>query len=745
MTHQSVATSPRHGTPPMTEETAPMAVQAPVLSRRVFLAAGGSLALGVALPGGLGSTAAATQNTAPFAPNAFIRIDTDDTVTLTMARVEMGQGIYTALSMLIAEELEVLLSQVKLAHAPADAARYGNPRAGGAQITGGSNSVIGAWEPMRIAGATARVMLVTAAAEQWGVPVSECAALDGVVSHPSSGWRLRYGQLTERAAGLPVPQNVALKPPHLFKLVGKPVSRLDLPDKANGAAIYGIDVRLPGMRYAAVAASPVFGGKLARVDSTAAEAVPGVRQIVRIENAVAVVADHTWAARQGLAALKLEWDNGAGAQVSTAQLRKDLERGLERESAAVARSEGDIDAAMKNAAARHSAVYHSPFLAHAAMEPVNCTVHLRADSCDVWVGTQAPTRAQDAAMQASGLPAEKVRIHNQLIGGGFGRRLEADYVEQSVALARYIREPVQFIWSREEDIQHDILRPMYADRMSASIDARGKPTAVVHRVVGSSILARVAPGFVRNGLDVDAVEAGLGPYAWPAAKIDYVRQEPMAGLATGWWRGVGPTHNCFVVESFVDELAALARQDPVAYRLSLLPPGSRARGVLEFAASKAGWATPLQTSPAVGARRGRGVAVLSAFGSYMAQVAEVTVDTSGVIRVDRVVCAVDCGMVVNPDTVQAQVDGSIQFGVTAALWGEITLAGGRVEQSNFHDYRLLRLAEAPRVDVHVVPSTQAPGGIGEPGTSAVIAAVANAVAAAVGQHPRSLPVRVAAA
>ncbi|RZJ57766.1 MAG: xanthine dehydrogenase family protein molybdopterin-binding subunit, partial [Acidovorax sp.] len=341
----------------------------------------------------------------------------------------------------------------------------------------------------------------------------------------------------------------------------------------------------------------------------------------------------------------------------------------------------------------------------------------------------------------SALPADKIRIHNHLLGGGFGRRLEADYVEQSVALARTVQDPVQFIWSREEDIQHDILRPMYADRLSAALDEQGRPTAITHRVVGSSILARVAPGAFRNGLDSDAVEAGLGPYTWPAAQLDYVRHEPMPGLATGWWRGVGPTHNCFVIESFMDELAALSRQDPVAYRLALLPPGSRARAVLELVALKSGWAKPLPTANAEGSRRGRGVAVLSAFGSFMAQLAEVTVDAAGEIRVDRVVCAVDCGMVVNPDTVHAQVDGSIQFGVTAALWGEITLQGGRVEQSNFHDYRVLRLSEAPQVDVHVLQSDEAPGGIGEPGTSAVIAAVANAVHAATGYRARSLPVR----
>ena len=717
---------------------------APALARRVFLMAGGSLVLGVALPAapaGRHADALAAARAQSFEPNAFIRIGSDDSVTLTMARVEMGQGIYTALAMLIAEELEVPLARVTLAHAPPDAARYGNPRAGGGQITGGSNSIMGAWEPMRVAGATARSMLVSAAAQEWGVPAAECTVRSGLVSHPPSGRQLRYGQLTHVASRLPVPQQVALKPPHAFQLIGKPIPRLAVAGKVDGSATDGIDVRLPGMLYAAVAASPVFGGTLASVDDTPALAMPGVRQVVRITNAVAVIAAHSWAARQGLAALKVEWHAAAGASVSTAQLRQDLEQGLDRQDAAVAVSLGDPQAALKVAPLQHSAVYHSPFLAHAAMEPVNCTVHLTADGCDVWVGTQAPIRARDAAARASGLPAGSIRIHNHLLGGGFGRRLEADYVEQCVALARGVPGPVQFIWSREEDIQHDILRPMYADKLSAALDERGRPTAIAHRVVGSSILARVAPGAFRNGLDSDAVEAGLGPYAWPAARLDYVRQEPMAGLATGWWRGVGPTHNCFVIESFVDELAALSRTDPVAYRMALLPPGSRARAVLELAALKSDWTAPLAGARADGSRRGRGVAVLSAFGSFMAQVAEVTVDGAGEIRVDRVVCAVDCGTVVNPDTVHAQVDGSIQFGVTAALWGEITLQGGRVEQSNFHDYRLLRLSEAPRVDVHVLPSGEAPGGIGEPGTSAVIAAVANAVCAAVGHRARSLPVR----
>jgi isoquinoline 1-oxidoreductase subunit beta len=716
------------------------------VSRRVFLAAGGSLALGVMLNATFEAEALAAQDPPPFEPNAFVRIGADDTVTLTMARVEMGQGIYTALSMLIAEELEVPLAQVRFAHAPPDPARYGNPRAGGGQITGGSNSVMGAWEPMRVAGATALVMLVEAAAQTWGVAGQECLAREGHVIHIPSGRRLRYGQLSQRAAAVPVPKQVALKPVASFKLVGKPAKRIDAADKVNGRAVYGIDARRPRMRFAAVAASPVFGGKLARVDEQAALAVPGVRQVARTGSAVAVVADHTWAARQGLAALKPVWDDGPGAKVSSADIRADLERGLDRSDAGLAQARGDAEAVIRGAAGqRVSATYHSPFLAHAPLEPINCTVDLRADGCDVWVGTQSPVRARDAAAQASGLPPEKIRIHNHLIGGGFGRRLEADYVEQSVTLAREVRGPVQFIWSREEDIQHDILRPAYADRMSAALDAQGRPLAITHRVVGSSIIARVAPPLFRDGVDRDAVEAGLGPYEWPATRLDYVRQEPMPGLVTGWWRGVGPTHNGFVVESFVDELAHAAGQDPLAYRLSLLPPDARARTVLELAAQKAAWRTPLPPAKEAGSRRGRGISVLHAFGSYLAQVAEVTVNPSGEVRVDRVVCAVDCGMVVNPDTVKAQIDGGILFGVTAALWGEITIQDGRVAQSNFHDYRLLRLAEAPKVEVHLVASQAAPGGVGEPGTSAAIPAIANAVAAATGQRLRSLPLRVSEA
>lgn len=712
------------------------------IARRVFLASGTSLALGVALGQAPQGKAQALQERAEFEANAFVRIGTDDVVTLTMARVEMGQGIYTALAMLIAEELEVPLAQVRFAHAPPDAARYGNPRAGGGQITGGSNSIMGAWEPMRIAGATARAMLVQAAASQWRVPVDECFAREGHVIHTPTKRRHSYGQLSRRAASGTVPARVALKPAESFKLIGQPAKRIDVADKVNGRAVYGIDARRPGMRFAAVAACPVFGGTLTQVDDREALALPGVRQVVRISNAVAVVADHTWAARQGLAALKIVWDDGPNATISSADLRADLQRGLEREQAGLAHVKGNADAVMQGAQRQVTAVYHSPFLAHAALEPVNCTVDMRDGVCDIWVGTQAPVRARDAAARGSGLAADKIRIHNHLLGGGFGRRLEADYVEQSAALAKHIKGPVQFIWSREEDIQHDIPRPAYVDRISAALDAQGQPLAITHRVVGSSIVARVAPGLFRDGVDRDAVEAGLGPYDWPAARLDYVRQEPMPGLVTGWWRGVGPTHNCFVVESFVDELAGAANQDPVAYRLAMLPAGDRARAVLELAAMKAQWHRPLAPAGQPGLRRGRGVSVLHAFGSYLAQVAEVSVNADGEIRVERVVCAVDCGMVVNPDTVKAQIDGGIQFGVGATLWSEITIKNGRVEQSNFHDYRLLRLPEAPRVEVHLLPSKASPGGVGEPGTSAVMPAIANAVASATGQRLRSLPLRL---
>jgi isoquinoline 1-oxidoreductase beta subunit len=553
-----------------------------------------------------------------------------------------------------------------------------------------------------------------------------------------------YGALVDAAATLPVPATVALKSPSDFKLIGTPAKRLDTPAKVNGTAQYSIDVRIPGMRVATVATCPVFGGTLAGVDDSRARAIRGVHQVVRLDNAVAVVGAHMWAAKQGLAALSIRWNEGPYAQLGTAAIVRQLEVASQTPGV-VARKTGDVAGALASAASKVEAVYQLPFLAHATMEPANCTVHVRPDRCEVWVGTQVLSRAQAVAAQVAGLPLEKVRVHNHLLGGGFGRRLEVDYVAQAVAIAKQVRGPVKVVWSREEDIQHDVYRPYYYDRLAAGLDSGGKPIAWSHRVTGSSILARFAPSLSRNGLDFDAVEAAADlPYALPNVLVEYVRQEPageidswarsVGPLMTTWWRGVGPTHNVFVVESFIDELAAAAKQDPLEYRRRLLGESPRARRVLELAAAKAGWGQALP------AGRGRGLSIQHAFGSYVAQVAEVAVSKEGDVRVERVVCAVDCGIVVNPDTVRAQMEGGIIFGITGALFGEITLKDGRVEQSNFHNYRTLRINEVPDIDVHLVESTETPGGIGEPGTSAAAPAVCNAIFAATGKRVRKLPV-----
>ena len=731
------------------------------LSRRSFLqtsaAVGGGLLLGFNLPA---RRLWAQGNAAPFAPNAFIRIDRDGAVILTMHKVEMGQGTYTAMPMLLAEELEVGLDQVRLEHAPADDARYAEPLFG-VQETGGSTSVRGNWEPLRRAGAAARSMLITAAAQTWKVDPSSCRAAAGVVTHGPSGRTLSYGALVDAAAKLPVPRNVPLKDPKDFKLIGTPAKRLDTPEKVDGTALFGIDVRLPGMKFAAVAACPVFGGKLAGVDDTKARAIPGVQQVVRTDDAVAVVADHIWAARQGLAALDIRWDEGPNARLTTAEIVQQLATAAEK-SGVVARDDGDVTAAMSAAAQRVAAIYQVPFLAHATMEPLNCTVHVRPDGCDLWLGTQVPTFTQTAAAKETGLPKSKVDVHNHLLGGGFGRRLEVDFVIRAVQIAKQVTGPVQVWWSREEDIQHDMYRPYYYDRMAAGLDDRGRPVAWSHRIAGSSIEARViselfpknlrvikAGGTHRLGamikhLDLDAVEgAAEPPYELPNIHVDFVRVEP-PGVPTAFWRGVGPTHNIFVVESFIDELAAAAKRDPFEYRRALLGRSPRAKAVLELAAERAGWGQPLAAARGAsrgGARVGRGIALLHAFGSYIAQVAEVAVSPQGEVRVPRVVCAVDCGTIVNPDIVTAQMESGIVFGITGALWGEITIKDGRVEQHNFYDYRVLRMSEAPTVEVHLVASSEAPGGVGEPGTSCVMPAVTNAIFAATGKRIRRLPVK----
>ena len=469
-----------------------------------------------------------------------------------------------------------------------------------------------------------------------------------------------------------------------------------------------------------------------------AKAVKGVHQVVRLDDAVAVVADHMWAAKQGLAALDIRWNEGPNAKLSTADIVQQLEAASQKPGV-VARKEspaqGDMAKVMAGAAQKVEAIYQVPFLAHATMEPMNCTVHVRKDGCDVWVGTQVATRAQATAAQVTGLPPEKIRVHNHLLGGGFGRRLEVDFITQAVQIAKQVDGPVKVIWTREEDIQHDIYRPYYYDRLAAGLDGQGMPIAWSHRITASSILARCFPPAFKDGLDPDAVEGAAElPYALPNVLVDYVRQEP-PGIVTGWWRGVGPTHNIFVVESFIDELAAAAKKDPVEYRRALLGKSPRARAVLDLATEKAAWGQPLPEG------HGRGVSVQHAFGSYLAQVAEVAVSKEGEVRVQRVVCAVDCGISVNPDTVKAQMEGGIIFGITAALFGEITIKDGRVEQHNFNDYRIMRINEAPMVEVHLVKSTESPGGIGEPGTSAIAPAVTNAIFAATGKRVRKLPVK----
>ena len=709
------------------------------LSRRTFLkvsaAAGGGLLLSFILPRTIWSKEAAGARAADmFAPNAFIRIGRDGLVTLIMPYVEMGQGTYTSIPMLIAEELEVDLTQVTLEAAPPDERRYANSIFQ-IQATGGSTSVRAAWEPLRLAGATARTMLVSAAAQTWKVDPTACHAEKGEMIHATSGRRLKYGALVDTVAKLPIPDHVALKAPEDFTLIGTSAKRLDTPDKVNGKAQFSIDVMIPGMKIATVAACPVFGGRLAGVDDGKAKRIKGVHQVVLLDNAVAVIADHMWAAKQGLAALDIQWDEGPNATLSSAQIIRQLESALLKPGV-IARKDGDVAKAMAGAAMKIEALYQMPFLAHATMEPLSCTVHVRKNGCDVWVGSQVLARAQATAAEVTGLPLEKILVHNQLLGGGFGRRLEVDFITQAVQIAKQVDGPVKVVWTREEDIQHDIYRPYYYDRMVAGLDKGGMPVAWSHRSAGSSIYARWHPPAFKDGLDPDVLEGAAEPpppYALPNMLVEYVRQEP-PGIPTGFWRGVGPTHNVFVVESFIDELAAATKKDPVEYRRALLGTSPRAKAVLELAAEKAGWGQPLP------AGRGRGVSVQFVFGSYVAQVAEVQVDKNGEVRVTRVVCAVDCGVVVNPDTVKAQMEGGIMFGLTAALFSEITVKNGRVEQSNFNDYRMLRMNEAPAIEVYLVKSGEAPGGIGEPGTSALAPALTNAIFAATGTRIRKLPV-----
>jgi isoquinoline 1-oxidoreductase subunit beta len=665
-----------------------------------------------------------------FAPNAFIRIDRSGQTTLVMPQVEMGQGVYTAIPMILAEELDADFNKVELKHAPPNENLYANP-ALGVQATGNSNSIRAFWKPLRQAGAATRAMLVQAAAQQWQVDPASCTAANSVVTHAASGRSFGYGDLVDAAAALPVPQDPPLKDPKDFTLIGKPLNRLDTPDKTNGSAIYGIDAMLPGMKFATLAACPVLGGKVAKVDDSAAKAVPGVRQIVVLDDLVAVVGDHMWAAKKGLDALKITWDEGPNAKISSADIWEHL-RAASKKDGVVAKSVGDIAKGLSQGE-RFDAEYEMPFLAHATMEPMNCTVHVTPNSCEVWIGTQAIARVQQYTAKAAGLPTDKVTVHQHLLGGGFGRRLEADMAESAVRIGKHVDGPVKVVWTREEDIRHDIYRPVYRDVISASLQ-NGKIVAWKYKISGSSVMARWLPAGFQKGIDIDAVDSAVDmPYDIPNKHIEYVRAEPPA-MQTGFWRGVGPNNNVFAVECFMDELARKASKDPVDFRRGMLNGNPRLKAALDLVAEKSGWGQPLP------ARVGRGVCAQPSFASFIATVVEAEVDEHGEVRLRRVTSAVDTGIAVNPDIIVAQLQGGLVFGLTAALYGDITIKNGRVQQSNFNDYRMLRIDEVPKIDVHVIRSGEDPDGIGETGANAGPPALRNAIYAATGVALRRLPI-----
>jgi isoquinoline 1-oxidoreductase beta subunit len=665
-----------------------------------------------------------------FAPNAFIRIDRSGTTTLVMPQVEMGQGVYTSIPMILAEELDADFAKVVLEHAPPSDKLYGNPLFG-IQATGNSNSVRAWWGPLRTAGASARAMLVQAAALQWQVEPASCTTANGQVVHAATARKLGYGELVDAASTQTPPKDVPLKDPKDFVLIGKPLKRFDTPDKTNGKAVYGIDAMLPGMKFATLAACPVFGGKVVKVDDSAAKKIPGVQKVVVLDDLVAIVGDHMWAAKKGLDALVIDWDEGPNARVSSKDIWDNLRAASEKDGA-VAKSVGDIAKGLATGD-KLEASYELPFLAHATMEPINATVHVTPDSCEIWTGTQVMTRVQSEAAKAAGLPVEKVIVNNHLLGGGFGRKLEADMVVAAVRVAKQVDGPVKMVWTREEDIQHDIYRPVYRDTIAATL-SDGKIVGWKYKVSGSSVMARWFPPGFEKGVDIDGVDSAIDiPYDIPNLHVEFVRAEPPA-VPTGFWRGVGPNNNVFAIESFMDELARKAGKDPVDFRRSMLGNQPRFLAVLNLAAEKSGWGQPLP------ARVGRGVCVQPSFASFIATVVEAEVDEQGEVKLRRVTSAVDTGIAVNPDTIAAQLEGGLIFGLTAALYGEVTIEKGRVQQSNFHNYRMLRIDQTPKIEVHVIKSGEAPGGIGETGVTAGPPALRNAIYAATGVALRRLPI-----
>lgn len=702
------------------------------VSRRRFLQvsalAGGALLVGFSLPPARRAEAADAVPAQPL--NAWLRIDPDDTVTV-MSVSEMGQGVMTAVAMLAAEELDADWSKVKAEFAPVDPA-YNNPLFG-MQATGGSTTVRAFWLPVREAGAAARAVLVAAAAEQWGVDAAQLRTENNAVIHPD-GQRLRYGELAAKAATLSAPADIKLKNPSEFKILGTPAPRLDTPAKTRGQAQFGVDVQLPGLLVAVVARCPVFGGKVKSVDDTEARKVRGVREVVTIPSGVAVVADGFWNATRGRDALKIEWDEGALAGLNSAAIREQYKTAAESGQGAVAREEGDAAGALAQAAQTVEAVYEVPYLAHACMEPMNCTAHVRADGCEVWGPTQSQGIAQKVIAGITQLPPENIQIHTTYLGGGFGRRFEQDFLAEAVQVSKAVGAPVKVMWTREDDTRHDFYRPAAYNILRAGLDKDGMPVAWQQSIASSSIFSRVFPDFIKNGIDDTSVEGSADlPYAVPAIRVTYSQVEP--GIPVGFWRSVGHSQNNFITETFLDELAKAGGQDPFALRQRLLAGHPRHKAVLELAAEKAGWGSPLPDG------RQRGIAVAESFGSFVAEVAEVSVE-NGQVRVHRVVCAVDCGQIANPDTVEAQMQSSIVYALTAALHGEITIENGRVVQGNFDDYPLLRQNEMPLIEVYRLASDADPGGVGEPGVPPLAPAVANALLALTGQPVRRLPIRL---
>lgn len=702
-----------------------MSVPAGTPSRAGFLQTTGALGVGLVLSLVLKPCVGRAADETVFAPNAWVRIAPDETVTIIVSKSEMGQGVATGLPTILADELDASMAQVRFEFAPADPI-YADPVFGD-MTTGGSTSVADGWLPLRRAGATARAMLVSAAAKTWGVDPATCTTRAGSVYHDPTKRSLTYGDLAGAAAALPVPADVPLKTPAQFTLIGKPQQRLDIPMKVNGSAQYGIDVTVPGMKYAAIARSPVFGGTVKHFDDRKAKAVRGVSAVVQVPSGIAVIASNTWAAFQGKLALEIVWNPSPTAAASTASMFAAAERlAKTREGERVALSRGSPNTANGKVI---EATYRGPFLAHATMEPMNTTADVRSDRCEVWSPNQVQLRARRAAAAVTGLPLEKCLIHTTLLGGGFGRRLEADYVQEAVEVSKAIGAPVKLTWSREDDIQHDYYRPMSVNVIRGVV-AGGTLSALAHHVVSPSWLRRWAPPLFKNGIDAIALTEVLdAPYTVPNFRVSYADYEP--GIPIGSWRAPDANWNGFVTESFMDELAHAAGKDPLEFRLGLMNDHPRAAAVLRLAAERAGWG---KSHPGIK----QGLAVTFWAGSYGAIVADVSM-LAGRPKVHRVVAAVDCGTVVNPDIVVQQAQGATNFGLSAALTGNITIAHGQVQQSNFFDYTVLRMADAPRIEVHVVASSEKPTGIGEICTPPIAPAVGNAIFALTGKRIRQLP------